>query len=161
MVAEVIIISQVRALNRIFDYQVPTELVGTIRVGSKVLVPFGSYKTLTDAFVIGLKEKSDYKVKDIAKIEFSNGLQLECTPNTLVFTIDGWKSILALKPEDNILGAIFSPDTGIKGKIFHVVSGDLMKKLIPVNVYFFATENQNILIPHPESDAITFICIHQ
>ena len=69
MVAEVIIISQVRALNRIFDYQVPTELVGTIRVGSKVLVPFGSYKTLTDAFEIGLKEKSSYKLKEIVKLE--------------------------------------------------------------------------------------------
>ena len=108
-----------------------------------------------------LQVPNEIPTRDIAKVEFSNGLQLECTPNTLVFTIDGWKSILTIKPEDNILGAIFSPDTGIKGKIFHVVSGDLMKKLIPVNVYFFATENQNILIPHPESDAITFICIHQ
>lgn len=69
MVAEVIIISQAKDLNRVFDYQVPAELVGTIRIGSKVLVPFGRYKTLTDAFVIGLKENSSYQLKEIARLE--------------------------------------------------------------------------------------------
>ena len=69
MIAEVIISSNAKDLNRIFDYNVPEEMYGTICVGCKVLVPFGTVKKVQEGFVIGIKEKSDYKVKDILKIE--------------------------------------------------------------------------------------------
>ena len=69
MVAEVIIISNVKDLNRVFDYEIPAELVGIVRVGSKVLVPFGRYKTLTDGFVISIKEKSNYKLKALSNVD--------------------------------------------------------------------------------------------
>lgn len=69
MVAEVIINSNVKTLNKTFDYNVPAEIAGTISVGQRVLVPFGRNKKLEEGFVISLKEKSDYKTKDIAKIE--------------------------------------------------------------------------------------------
>ena len=44
-------------------------LPGTISVGDRVLVPFGNKKTLEEGFVISFKDKSEYKIKDIAKIE--------------------------------------------------------------------------------------------
>ena len=69
MIAEIIIQSNVKNLNRIFDYQVPTELEEKIKVGSRVLLPFGNMKTLEEGFVIGIKETSEYKVKEIAKIQ--------------------------------------------------------------------------------------------
>ncbi len=69
MVAEVIINSTVKNLNRIFDYEVPTELVGTIKLGSRVLVPFGNAKSLEEGFVVGFKDTSEYKVKEIKGIE--------------------------------------------------------------------------------------------
>ena len=69
MVAEVIINSTVKKLNRIFDYEVPTELVGTIKLGSRVLVPFGNAKSLEEGFVVGFKDTSEYKVKEIKEIE--------------------------------------------------------------------------------------------
>lgn len=69
MVAEVIIISNAKDLNRVFDYEVPAQLVGIIKVGSKVSVPFGRYKNLTDAYVIALKEKSNFKLKQLGKID--------------------------------------------------------------------------------------------
>lgn len=69
MIAEVIISSNAKDLNRIFDYNVPAEMLGTIRVGSKVLVPFGTMKRYQEGFVIGFKEKSDFKIKNIAKLE--------------------------------------------------------------------------------------------
>ena len=69
MVAEVIIISNAKNLNRVFDYEIPAELVGSVRVGSKVLVPFGRYKTLSDGFVIAIKEKSNYKLKSLIKTD--------------------------------------------------------------------------------------------
>lgn len=71
MIAEVIINRTAKKLNRTFDYHVPTELEGLIFVGSKILVPFGRGEKLEEAFVVGLKEKTDYpdKIKEIAKLE--------------------------------------------------------------------------------------------
>ena len=71
MIAEVIINRTAKKLNRTFDYYVPIHLEGLIFVGSKVLVPFGNSKNLQEAFVVGLKEKTDYKneIKEIAKLE--------------------------------------------------------------------------------------------
>ena len=74
MIAQVIINSNVKNLNKIFDYNVPAEMLGTICVGDRILVPFGNKKTLEEGFVIGFKESSEYKVKDIAKIQ--DGIKL-------------------------------------------------------------------------------------
>ena len=69
MVAEVIINRTAKKLNRTFDYNIPKEIDDLVFVGTKVLVPFGNFKTLEEAFVVGIKEKSEYKIKDIAKLE--------------------------------------------------------------------------------------------
>jgi len=71
MIAEVIINRTAKKLNKTFDYHVPSELEGLILVGSKVLVPFGKGEKLEEAFVVKLKEKTDYpnKIKTIAKLE--------------------------------------------------------------------------------------------
>ena len=69
MVAEVIINRGAKKLNRTFDYNIPKALEELILVGSKVLVPFGNGGKLTEAFVVGMKEKSQFEVKDIAKLE--------------------------------------------------------------------------------------------
>ena len=74
MIAQVIINSNVKNLNKIFDYNVPQEMEGTICVGDRILVPFGNKKTLEEGFVIGFKKSSEYKVKDIAKIQ--DGIKL-------------------------------------------------------------------------------------
>lgn len=77
MVVEVIINSTVKNLNKTFDYNVPAELAGTIKVGDRVLVPFGYAKTLEEGFVVGIKEKSEYKVKDVASIQDGFNLKEE------------------------------------------------------------------------------------
>ena len=69
MVAEVIINSTAKKLNRTFDYNIPKELENMIFVGSKVLVPFGRLKNLEEAHVVGIKQSSDFEIKDIAKVE--------------------------------------------------------------------------------------------
>ncbi len=69
MIVEIIISSNAKDLNRIFDYNVPAKFVGTIHIGSKVLVPFGTMKRYQEGFVIGIKEKSEYKIKDIQGVE--------------------------------------------------------------------------------------------
>ena len=72
MIVEVIISSNAKELNRIFDYNVPEKFASVIKMGSKVIVPFGTMKKSQEGFVIGIKETSEYKVKDIQNVE--NGL---------------------------------------------------------------------------------------
>ena len=74
MIAQIIINSNARALNRIFDYIVPIELEEKIKIGSRILVPFGNSKKLEDGFVIGLKQTSEFANKNIEKILEDNYL---------------------------------------------------------------------------------------
>ncbi|MBR3133983.1 MAG: primosomal protein N' [Clostridia bacterium] len=67
MVAEVIINSSVKDLNKTFDYQIPNEM--DVHIGSRVFIPFGRKKDLEEGIVIGLKEKSQYEIKEIAGLQ--------------------------------------------------------------------------------------------
>ena len=69
MVAEVIINRGAKKLNRTFDYNIPKELEDLILVGSKVIVPFGRGEKQEEAFVVKLKENSQFANKDIIKLE--------------------------------------------------------------------------------------------
>ena len=55
------------ALDRVFDYEIPAELVSGVRAGSRVTVPFGH--GTRDGFVLELAESSRYdKLKSILSI---------------------------------------------------------------------------------------------
>ena len=69
MIAEIIMNSSVRNLDRTFDYSIPNDMEEKVHIGSRVLVKFGNIKELKEGFVVNIKEKSEFKVKDIAKVE--------------------------------------------------------------------------------------------
>ena len=69
MIAEVIIDSKAKKLNRKFDYRIPENLEDIIEVGSRVLVPFANFKTLEQGYVIKIKENTEFQVKEIAGID--------------------------------------------------------------------------------------------
>ena len=69
MVAEVIINSIARDLNKEFHYIIPKELGEKIRIGTRVLVPFSRVKTLEEGFVTGILEESSFAKKEITQIE--------------------------------------------------------------------------------------------
>lgn len=69
MIAEIIMNSSVKNLDRTFDYGIPYEMEGKIHIGSRVLVKFGNIKELKEGFVVNIKEKSNFEVKDISKVE--------------------------------------------------------------------------------------------
>ena len=69
MIAEIIINNNSKELNRSFDYNVPIQMQDCIKLGSRVLVPFGNMKRLEEGFVVNFKETTEYKVKDIAKLQ--------------------------------------------------------------------------------------------
>ena len=68
MIAEIIINSNVKNLNKTFDYNIPYELQNKVKIGSRVFVKFGNIKKLEEGFVIGIKDSSEFKVKDIVAI---------------------------------------------------------------------------------------------
>ena len=69
MIAEVIINRLAKDLNRIFDYIVPQEMEENIKIGARVFVPFGTKNSASEAYVIGLKDESDFANKNIIRIE--------------------------------------------------------------------------------------------
>ena len=69
MFAEIILNNNAKALNKIFDYEVPKELEKKVHIGARVFVPFGRSKALEDGFIINLKENSEYANKKIASME--------------------------------------------------------------------------------------------
>lgn len=68
MVAEIIINSIAKELNRNFDYIIPEELEPEIKIGSRVFVPFGRQKK-EEGFVVNIKETSEFANKEIIKVE--------------------------------------------------------------------------------------------
>ncbi len=68
MVAEVIINTVAKELNRSFDYIIPKNLISEIKIGSRVFAPFGRQK-IEEGFVINIKATSEFANKEIIKIE--------------------------------------------------------------------------------------------
>ena len=78
MIAEVILNSNAKDLDRTFDYEVPEEMQKDIKIGNRVMVPFG--RRIEEAFIIGFKETSEFKTKEIqsySENEFLNDDKIE------------------------------------------------------------------------------------
>ena len=69
MIAEVVINRSAKRLNRTFDYNIPSNLEELVMIGSTVLVPFGKASTLEEGYVVGIKENTQYEVKEIVQIK--------------------------------------------------------------------------------------------
>ena len=71
MVAEVIINSVAKELNKTFDYIIPKALAQDVKIGARVFVPFGKTKTpkIEEGFVINIKNSSSFANKEIIKVE--------------------------------------------------------------------------------------------
>ena len=75
MVAEVIISSSVKNLNKTFDYEIPESF--DVKIGTRVCVPFGNKKSLEEGIVVGIKSESEYKIKKIAAIQDKEAINPE------------------------------------------------------------------------------------
>ncbi len=72
MIASVIIEYSVKSLNKVFDYMIPNHLKESIKVGNKVIVPFG--KTNVEGFVLKIHDDVDEKLeyREIIEIKESD-----------------------------------------------------------------------------------------
>ena len=68
MIAEVIINTIAKELNRTYDYIIPDSIKKEIKIGTRVFVPFGKTKQ-EEGFVIGIKQNSEFANKEIIKVE--------------------------------------------------------------------------------------------
>ncbi len=160
MVAEVIINRTAKKLNRIFDYNVPQELQDLTIIGSKVLVPFGKTGKLEEAFIVGFKEKSDYEIKDIAKIEDNlNEKQIELarwmSKRYFCNVSDCIKLMLApgtrtkeKKVKDKIINTVYLKKT-IEEIEFELESGKI-KSNKQKRIIEFIKNNEGVTIPEIE-----------
>ena len=68
MIAEVIINTIAKELNKTYDYIIPDSILKEIKIGSRVFVPFGRTKQ-EEGFVINIKKESEFANKEIIKLE--------------------------------------------------------------------------------------------
>jgi len=71
MFAEIILNKTSKELNKVFDYIIPKALEKKLKLGDRVLVPFGLGNKLVDGIITNIKEKSQYANKEIAQIKNS------------------------------------------------------------------------------------------
>ena len=68
MIAEVIINTIAKELNKTYDYIIPDSILKDVKIGSRVFVPFGRTKQ-EEGFVINIKEESEFANKELIKLE--------------------------------------------------------------------------------------------
>ena len=104
-------------------------------------------------------------VDEIYTIKFSNNFILQCTPGTPIMGIDNWILAVNAKKGDKVLGAMYSENTGVKGRVFEIENVKKEYKTLKTPVYFFIAKDGNILLPSyyddGEKSELTFICISQ
>jgi len=71
MYAKVIVDITHEKLDKVFEYSIPSELEGVLKVGLEVIVPFGKGNRETNGYVVDISETCEYdctKVKEILQI---------------------------------------------------------------------------------------------
>ena len=68
MYIDVLVELKAKKLDKTFTYKVPSEMIGSISVGKRVLVPFGKQKL--EGFIIDINDEYsyDYDIKDILEV---------------------------------------------------------------------------------------------
>lgn len=70
MIAEVVLNSITKATDNIYHYLIPDDMTDVVKVGVRVLVPFGRGNKTAEAYVINLVSESEYKnLKQISSVE--------------------------------------------------------------------------------------------
>ena len=81
MIAKVVLNNKEQNIDRIFDYNVPSNLRERMAVGMRVMVPFGFRSNPVEGIVVGISEKSEFdKLKEVLKII---GSEPVCSPKIL------------------------------------------------------------------------------
>ena len=73
MIVGVLVELSNKNIDRVFDYNVPSSLAHNIKLGVRVVVPFGAMKL--DGFIVEVKDTSDFsELKDIISIKDNSSI---------------------------------------------------------------------------------------
>ncbi|MEA4973250.1 MAG: primosomal protein N' [Candidatus Metalachnospira sp.] len=70
MYAQVILSISHTDIDRVFDYAIPEELLSRVKIGMRVRVPFGKGKSITEGYVVGVKDSTDVPLEKIKNIAY-------------------------------------------------------------------------------------------
>ena len=88
--ADIIVDISQEKLDRTFQYEIPQNLLGIIKTGTKVEVPFGKGSRTISGYVIGISDKpkiEESKIKPVSKI-WEKGIEIE----SKLIGLAGWMS---------------------------------------------------------------------
>lgn len=88
--ADIIVDISQEKLDRTFQYEIPQNLLGIIKIGTKVEVPFGKGSRTISGYVIGISDKpkiEESKIKPVSKI-WEKGIEIE----SKLIGLAGWMS---------------------------------------------------------------------
>ena len=70
MYADIIVDITHEKLDKVFQYGIPSELEGVLKVGTEVIVPFGMGNRETRGYIVGFSDEAGYdetKIKEISR----------------------------------------------------------------------------------------------
>ena len=100
--ADVIIDISVASLDRTFQYRIPPELTGKVRIGSPVRIPFGRGNASRKGYIVGISETPKFppeRTKDIAEVP-ERELTIEDRMVELAYWMRGEREHLFFKASD-------------------------------------------------------------
>ena len=80
--AQVVAKSNLIQLDREFDFLIPEQMQGQIKIGQQVTFPFGRAKKLQTGFVVGVSDQSEYATSELSEIQDSTPV---LSPELLAF----------------------------------------------------------------------------
>ncbi|MCF2681912.1 replication restart helicase PriA [Faecalicatena contorta] len=113
MYADIIIDITHEKLDKIFQYRIPSQLEGMLKVGTEVIVPFGRSNKETRGYIVGFSESTEYdtaRIKEILKIA-EKSVAIEAKLVTLAAwmkeyyggtMIQALKTVLPIKKEEKV-----------------------------------------------------------
>ena len=157
MFASIIMNSNAKELNKVFDYIVPDKFEDEISIGSRVFVPFGKGNNLIEGYVLELKMESEFANKEIAKIEdsilsnFNIGLaklmaeKYFCNVSDcikLMLPPGGASKDLSKRVKEKKVNCVFL--TNSKDDILSDISGKVIRSEKHIRVLKFLLDNEGI-----------------
>ena len=161
--ADIIVDISQEKLDRTFQYEIPQNLLGIIKTGTKVEVPFGKGSRTISGYVIGISDKpkiEESKIKPVSKI-WEKGIEIEskliglagwmsreygCTMNQALKTVKGKNAVITVKAGKNVKITIpkgtYKVTIRVVGKKAAVVNNGTVKEIV-VNSKRTVTKKNN------------------
>jgi primosomal protein N' (replication factor Y) len=110
-------------LDQTFTYSIPDYLINDVKVGSRVLVPFGN-RTLT-GFVFSISEKSDVEnIKQVYSV-----LDVEPFLSTEMLNFSKWVADYYLAPVGEVVSQFIPKNISIQSEIYYKLTDNYFNEL--------------------------------